>query len=168
MVAAVALILVGVGLVAFAVVRAVTDGEGPASGEGTPLAEALAAAEPAGELFPGLDEAEVAVGGESLSVVIVDEPGERSQGLRGRRDLGDYDGMLFVYDADATTPYTMAGVPVPLDVGFYGADGSEVDRLEMVPCAGTDGTCPPYVSAGPFRFALETLAGGLPAGRLTG
>lgn len=166
--AAVGLVLVGVGLVGFAVVRALTDGDSPASGEGTPLASALAAAEPAGDPFPALSKAEVSVGEESLAVVVADEPGERGQGLRGRSDLGAYDGMLFAYDADTTTTFTMAGVPVPLDIGFYAADGRPVDRLAMRPCAGTDASCPSYGSGAPFRFALETLAGGLPAGRLTG
>lgn len=116
--------------------------------------------------FPGWGATEVRVGSVRLRVVVADDATERTRGLRDRRDLGDYDGMLFVFDETTTTAFTMAGVPVALDVGFFGADGRRVDRLRMRPCAGTDADCPVYRAAAPYAWALETLAGGLPPGRL--
>lgn len=132
------------------------------------VAAALAEARPARSPFPGLTEARLRVGGEDLRVVVADETGERSQGLRRRRDLGPYDGMAFVYSEPTDTAFTMSTVPVPLEIGFYDGAGRVVSRLRMEPCAGTDAECPRYRPDGPFRYAIETLAGELPAGRLTG
>jgi uncharacterized membrane protein (UPF0127 family) len=167
LIAAVGMLVVGGGLATFAIVRAVTDHDCPASAEGTSLEDALVLPESADEPFPGLTAARIAVGSACLSVVVVDEPEERAAGLRGRADLGAYDGMLFVNDADVTTTYTMEGVPVPLDIGFYATNGDVVDRLRMVPCE-TGADCPSYQAQGSYRFALETLAGDLPEGRLAG
>ena len=57
-----------------------------------------------------------------------------SQGLRGRSDLGPYDGMLFVFDGPTDAAFTMSGVPVPLDIGFYDADGAPGLGQRMEPC----------------------------------
>jgi uncharacterized protein len=116
--------------------------------------------------FRGLTATRVSVGGRSVRVVVADDDAERGTGLRRRRTLGSYDGMLFAYDADTTVRFTMSTVPVPLDIAFYDRDGHVVTRLRMKPCAGTDAQCPLYASSGPFRYALETLAGRLRSGRL--
>jgi uncharacterized membrane protein (UPF0127 family) len=145
-----------------------TDEPTPSSRRGRSILKALDAARPADEPFPHLTETRVEVGRDRLRVVISDTPGERSQGLRERETIGPYDGMLFVYTEPTTTAYTMSTVPVPLDIAFYDADGRVVTRLRMEPCPGTTGECPLYPPTGPFRFALETLAGELPKGRLAG
>ena len=108
------------------------------------------------------------VGGRSLGVVVADDDAERTAGLRQRSDLGRYDGMIFVFEAPTRTAFTMSTVPVALDIGFYDEAGRVVDRLRMEPCDGAESECPIYRSSGPFRFALETLAGDLPVGHLAG
>ncbi len=60
----------------------------------------------------------------------------------------------------------MSTVRVPLDIGFYDARGRVVDHLRMEPCAGSDAECPSYEAHGRFTYALETLAGDLPEGRI--
>ena len=130
------------------------------------LQAALDAAEEAGEPFPGLTEATIRVGDAELRVVLADDDAERSQGLRRRDSLGDYEGMLFVFDEATTTPFTMSTVPVPLDIGFYAADGRRVAALRMEPCAASESSCPLYSSGTTFRYTLETLAGDLPTGGL--
>jgi uncharacterized membrane protein (UPF0127 family) len=110
----------------------------------------------------------VAVGGRCLRVVVADDQTERVQGLRQRRDLGPYDGMLFVFDAPSEVPFTMSRVPVELDIGFYSGSGVPVSRRRMMPCPRADADCPSYRAGGPFTEALETLAGQLPSGALSG
>jgi len=127
---------------------------------------AVADATPATEPFEALTETHVVVGEERLSVVIADFPSERSEGLRRRETIGPYDGMLFVYSEPVTASFTMSTVPVALDIGFYDARGRLVSALRMEPCAGTDTECPVYRPDGEFQYALETLAGDLPEGRL--
>lgn len=167
-IAAVVFVLFGAGLATFAIVRAVTDDDCPASAEGTPLEDALVLTESATAPFEGLTVADVAIGGECRRLVIADSPPERADGLRDRTDVDPYDGMLFVFDAESLSAFTMAGVTEPLDIAFYNARGNEVGRQRMVPCEGEIGVCPSYRSPVPYRFALETPAGDLPSGSLTG
>jgi len=140
----------------------------PGSGEAAtpPVNAALAAAQPAAKPFRGLTATQVVVGKHILRVVIADRDTERTQGLRRRHTVGRYDGMLFVYPSATTATFTMSTVPVALDVAFYDGEGRVVRRVRMKPCAGTDSTCPRYPSGGEFLYALETLAGDLPHGRL--
>ena len=167
--AAAVLLAIGGVLLAYAAVQALSDEDpAPVTAEGTTLGEAVVAGEPATEPFVGLTATEITVGNEELEVVVANEADERSQGLRGREDTSPYDGMLFVYGADTLTSFTMSGVTAPLDIGFYAANGDEVDRLEMAPCPAADATCPSYSSAAPYRFAIETPAGGLPEGAVSG
>jgi uncharacterized membrane protein (UPF0127 family) len=159
---AAALIGVGIGVLVYAFLDASDAPAPPATG----IASALEKARPASEEFPGLTEAHLALGDDCLRVVIADIGPERGQGLRGRPDLGPYDGMLFVNEEDVTSAYTMAGVPVPLDIGWYTADGDPVDRTEMQPCPAGGPDCPRYSANDRYRFAVETLGGGLPSGAL--
>lgn len=141
----------------------------PSSSEsGSSVLERTADAASAETPFPALTETEVSVGSTRLRVVVADDDSERTRGLRERSDLGDYDGMLFVFDGPTTTAFTMSTVPVALDIGFFDDAGRVVDRLRMEPCAGSEAECPVYRADASFRFALETLAGDLPRGRLAG
>jgi uncharacterized membrane protein (UPF0127 family) len=117
--------------------------------------------------FAALTTTRIRVGGRSMRVVIADSTNERTQGLRKRHDLGSYRGMLFDFRSDTQSNFTMSTVPVALDIGFYDAAGRVVDRLRMKPCAGSEIECPVYSAKGPFRYAVETLAGKLPRGRLS-
>jgi len=141
---------------------------GPAAAGGRSIGAALRSATPAGVPFPGLDATNVHVGSRPLTVVVARTESERNEGLRGRSMLGPYDGMLFVFDGDTRVGFTMSTVPVGLDIAFYGADGRAVGRLRMRPCAGSETECPVYRIRRSFRYAVETLTGTLPRGRLTG
>ena len=101
----------------------------------------------------------ISVGDRDLLVAIADDPGERSQGLMGVDELGDLDGMLFVFPSEALSGFWMKGTLIPLDVAFFGDDKALVDVLNMVPC--TTEQCPSYVPDGPFSWAVETPAGTL-------
>lgn len=82
------------------------------------------------------------------------------RGLMGRRDLSGYDGMIFRFGLDTTSPFYMRNVPIPLEIAWFGSDGSLVSTAEMAPCPDRDG-CPTYGPAAPYRYALEVGAGGL-------
>ena len=106
--------------------------------------------------------ATISVDGRELLVAIADTAEVRSQGLKGVSDLGDLDGMLFVWDADTASAFHMVDTLIPLDIAFFGVGGGLVDRLIMEPCTGDP--CPLYSAAGLFglyRYALEAPAGDL-------
>jgi uncharacterized membrane protein (UPF0127 family) len=160
----------GVALVTVGVVKLAGDDSGADSGRGSSrsLTAALATAAPADAPFPDLTAARIAVGGRCIRVVIADTLAERVEGLRQRRDVGEYDGMLFVFDGATDTAFTMSTVPVPLDIGFYGATGKLVSDEHMLPCPKAEDQCPVYRADGPFVYALEAVKGKLPAGSLSG
>ncbi|MGI8686393.1 MAG: DUF192 domain-containing protein [Acidimicrobiales bacterium] len=86
-----------------------------------------------------------------------------ARGLMGFRDLAGYDAMIFRFPSDSTGAFYMRNVPVGLSIAWFAADGRFVSSTDMAPCADQDG-CPTYAPAGPYRLAIEVLAGGL--GRL--
>ncbi|HEX5094992.1 MAG TPA: DUF192 domain-containing protein [Acidimicrobiia bacterium] len=119
--------------------------------------------------FAGLTEANVSVDGDCKRVAVADSLAERQEGLRGATDLTPYDGMLFVFASDSDSHFTMADTLVPLDIGWYSANGLPVDRTTMQPCPeGDDATCPDYGATSKYRYALETPAGQLGGGSLSG
>jgi len=140
----------------------------PASPPAGFLVAALAAARAADDPFRDLTELQLAVGDDCLRLVVADEVDERVDGLRGRTDLGAYDGMLFVFDSPTNSSFTMSGVTTPLDIGWYSASGQPVGRTEMEPCPSRAPDCPAYSAGSRYRFAVETLGGDLPAGALSG
>ncbi len=101
----------------------------------------------------------ITVGGEEWLVAVADTPDERFQGLRRVADLGALDGMIFVYDSERESSFTMRTVPIPLDIGFFDAAGALFDTVSMEPC-GDRSDCPSYFASGPFQFAIERAAGG--------
>lgn len=167
-VALVLLALVAAGVIVLAV-RAVSDDGGTSGAQpsGT-LAASLRAAKPAAAPFAGLTETDLSVGGRCLRTVIADSEAERVEGLRQRSDIGPYDAMLFVFDAPVDVGFTMSTVPVPLEIGFYSADGTRTSARHMLPCPKAEDQCPVYRADQPFELALETLNGKLPAGDLAG
>lgn len=101
---------------------------------------------------------QVTVDGIELLVAIAATGEERSQGLRAVDDLGDLDGMLFVWDGnEVTSRFTMADTLIELDIAFFDSSGVFVDGFRMTPCRGED--CPTYAAAAPYSYALETPAG---------
>jgi uncharacterized membrane protein (UPF0127 family) len=158
---AITIVVVFLSVLGLLLVRDVVDDSTAEPEEGSSVAAALAGARAAVAPFGGLTEAQLSVDGRCLRVAIADQDGERREGLRGVTDLTPYDGMLFVYAEDIGARFTMADTLIPLDIGFYAADGNLIDRTTMVPCPeGDDATCPTYGSREPFRYALETGAGG--------
>jgi uncharacterized membrane protein (UPF0127 family) len=155
----------GVGIVVVVVLLTRDDGRSASTPVSSPL---VIATLPASAPFVGLTETRLGVGGRCLRVVVADDQTERVEGLRQRRDLGPYDGMLFVFDSPTETGFTMSTVPVPLDIGFYSADGAPVSRRRMKPCPHAEAECPVYEGGAPFDDALETLGGKLPSGALSG
>jgi len=166
---AVALIAVGAVAVVIGVVKLLSDSSSDAGEGGTgSLASVITGAGPATDPFPQLTAARIAVGGRCVRMVIADSLDERVEGLRQERDLGGYDGMLFVFDGATHVGFTMSTVPVPLDIAFYDGSGRLVSDEHMRPCAKAENECPVYRADAPFVYALETLKGELPSGSLSG
>ena len=55
-------------------------------------------------------------------------------------DLGDAEGMLFVFDDEAVHRFYMWQTPMPLDIAFFAADGTFVGTAAMEPCLAPSAT----------------------------
>ena len=87
-------------------------------------------------------------------------PDAHQQGMQNRDDLGGYDAMIFAFEQDSTVSFVNHFVPVDLDIGWYDRNGALVDFTTMDKCP--DGAnCPTYASRAMYRYAVETLSGGL-------
>ncbi len=103
-------------------------------------------------IFP---EAEIGVGDELITVWVADESAERQQGLMEVDQLPrDIDGMLFVFEAEASVTFAMFNTPMPLDIWWFDTTGVLVGWAEMEPCRSRP--CTSYRSPGPIQWVLET------------
>jgi uncharacterized membrane protein (UPF0127 family) len=119
------------------------------------------------QLLPGFDETLVSVrsaDGNLLSwcLLLALTTAQHERGLMTVTDttLGGYDGMLFRFAADTTTPFWMRNTPMPLSIAYIDHTGALVSAADMAPCDDVD-TCTEYPPAGPFRVAIEVPQGGL-------
>jgi hypothetical protein len=93
-----------------------------------------------------------------VEVDIADTDIERSRGLSGRKYLGDYEGMLFLYENEVNNPFWMKDMLIPLDIIFIDSDNFIVDIKEnQQPCEGS--YCPSISSLEPFQYVLEVNSG---------
>lgn len=93
--------------------------------------------------------------------LVAETPAQQQQGLKGRRDLGGRDGMLFRFDDDVTTPFVMKDTLLPLSIAWFDRAGGFVGATDMVPCPPAQADCPLYRAPAPYRYALEVPRGQL-------
>lgn len=98
---------------------------------------------------------EIAVGEAGAMVELASNPEQRRQGLMGRTRLGPDQGMLMVYPAPAILDIWMLNTAIPLDVGFFDAQGTLVNTISMWP----DGGKRIHTSLQPSVYALEMNMG---------
>lgn len=97
------------------------------------------------------------MGGRSLTLAVADDDQERADGLMRVADLGDLDGMLFVFEDDTEVGFWMKDVVLPLDIGFFDAEGAFLMALTMEPCS--EDPCITYRPGVTYRYAVEVPAG---------
>ncbi len=97
-----------------------------------------------------------------LTVEIAETPAARARGLRGRDQLAEDRGMLFLFPDDRRGGFWMHGVRIPLDIAFADSDGRILRVMRMEPCrAALALLCPSYRPGVRYRMALELPAGWL-------
>lgn len=93
-----------------------------------------------------------------VNVEIADTDKERELGLSGRRYLGDYEGMLFIFETEGVYPFWMSGMLIGLDMIFIDSGGYVVDiKQDLAPCE--MGSCPSIYSKEKFMYNLEVNSG---------
>lgn len=119
------------------------------------LAVLSAAASFAAAADSPLPRVELKAGAHSFAVEVAATPAQRARGLKGRTQLADGAGMLFVFEQAARHCFWMKGTPLPLSVAFLTDDGTVVGIADMRPQ-----TTALHCSAVPARYAVEVKQGG--------
>ena len=98
--------------------------------------------------------------GESIKVdvEIADTDALRVLGLSNRKYLGDYNGMLFIFDEMVNNPFWMKDTYISLDILFLDQTGFIVDiKKDNDPC--TETYCPKIFSTTMYKYVLEVNGG---------
>lgn len=112
--------------------------------------------------FPlsSLDTAAITINGKSLSVWLAQDDAHRTEGLMfvEPEEIGDSQGMLFVFPDERLLGFWMRNTVTPLDIAFARMDGTIVRVWQMPPL-----TLNTFPSGEPAMFALEMKAGAFEA-----
>ncbi len=87
---------------------------------------------PVVSFFVGEPKTIVQVGGVKIFARVADTPEERIQGLSGTESLGDFEGMLFVFDTNDRHGIWMKGMNYPIDIAWIDREGIIVHLAENV------------------------------------
>lgn len=105
-------------------------------------------------------EGEVILKDQSLTVLLADNPKHRYQGLSGREDFGEYDGMLFILGDYSRPGFVMREMNFPIDIVWI-RDQVVVDiapRLKPQPGV-SEADLQGYFPRTEANFVLELPAG---------
>ena len=120
------------------------------------LAAGTAAAQPACD--PGTLDLRDADGELRFRVEVMDDAGERAQGLMHRESLPRFGAMLFVYESPQPVAFWMRNTLIPLDMLFFDGTG----RLTRISENAQPHDETPVVGGDAVRYVLE-INGGLAA-----
>jgi uncharacterized membrane protein (UPF0127 family) len=98
---------------------------------------------------------EIQVGEKKLLLELAITPEKREKGLMYRDDLQSGEGMLFVFEQPQPMRFWMKNTKIPLDIGYFGADGrlKEVHRGQPFDLSGMPS------SSNSLQFVIELNAG---------
>lgn len=115
------------------------------------LAGAATAADPAPQVLPTVT---LNVGIHNIRAMVADDPEERSTGLMFRKEMGNNEGMIFVFEEAGQQCFWMKNTLLPLSAAFVADDGTIVNIEDMAPQ-----TLDSHCSKKPVRFVLEMHKG---------
>jgi uncharacterized membrane protein (UPF0127 family) len=94
----------------------------------------------------------------ALDVEVVDTVASRELGLSGRKQMGDDEGMLFIFDAPGRYGFWMKDMNFPLDIIWINQNGIVVD-IERNVTPETYNQKKTYINQSEASYVLEINAG---------
>ncbi len=107
----------------------------------------------------GIEKAQIEIGGQKLTVEIANTDKSRSQGLMGRTNLNEGEGMLFVFERPEVLAFWMKNTRIPLSVAFFDENFVLINSWDMEPQPKRADWYPHYLSNKPALYALEVPKG---------
>jgi hypothetical protein len=101
-----------------------------------------------------LEKINLQINGETFMIEVAREPADQQRGLMFRKELGEREGMLFIYKADQQLAFWMKNVEIPLSIAFLNKDGIIMQLEDMKPFDPTT-----IRSTLSVRYALEVKQG---------
>ncbi|WP_294771609.1 DUF192 domain-containing protein [uncultured Rhodoferax sp.] len=101
-----------------------------------------------------LPRVKLSAGMHLIDAQVAQTPDQRSTGLMYRKELPQYEGMLFVFEQPSGLCFWMKNTLVPLTAAFVADDGTIVNLADMKPQT-TDSHC----AMKPVRYVLEMNQG---------
>lgn len=89
-----------------------------------------------------------------IQAQVASTPAERNTGLMHRKDMGNNEGMLFVFEQAGQQCFWMKNTLLPLTAAFLADDGTIVNLADMKPM-----TLESHCSSKPVRYVLEMHQG---------
>ena len=105
---------------------------------------------------PDVSHTTITVGDVLVSVEIAATDASRTQGLSGRKNLPEGEGMLFVFDAPGRYPFWMKEMNFPIDIIWLDADGVVISLVED---ASPDSYPLQFTPDAPALYVLEVPIG---------
>jgi uncharacterized membrane protein (UPF0127 family) len=100
----------------------------------------------------------VCFGANCFSVELAKSPAEQEKGLMDRVELGQNNGMLFIFNKEGIYPFWMKNTLIPLDMIWIDSNNKVVFIAKNVqPCKTL--ICPTVVSSAKAKYILEVNAG---------
>jgi uncharacterized membrane protein (UPF0127 family) len=90
----------------------------------------------------------------NIQAMVASSPQEREIGLMYRREMGTFEGMLFIFDTPAIQCFWMRNTLIPLDAAFIDDSGTIINIEAMRPLTKTE-----HCSQRPVRYVLEMNRG---------
>lgn len=91
------------------------------------------AEKPASDPAPLTQWVEITLGEKTIEVQIAHKQAEMAKGLMHRTSLAENRGMLFYYDPPKQMSFWMRNTKIPLDIGYFSADGVLREIYPMYP-----------------------------------
>lgn len=85
------------------------------------------------ESMPFATHFDMEVGGKPFKAQVAVYDDEKARGLMFRRELEEDSGMFFIYDVPVQASFWMKNTLIPLDIGFFDADGTLTEVKSMYP-----------------------------------
>jgi uncharacterized membrane protein (UPF0127 family) len=102
----------------------------------------------------GTERFPVTISGVTFSIEVVDTPETRARGLMYREEMGEREGMLFVFEEEEPRSFYMANTLIPLSIAYISNRFVIREIHDMDPLSPT-----PVSSRFPAMYALEVNQG---------